>query len=314
MAALPPISIVVPVFNRAAALVDAIESCLAQSYGNIEIIVVDDASTDDVGGALRRFAEDARLRLIRHACNEGVSAARNTGVGAAEGDYVAFLDSDDAWLPAKLEVQWAAVARARDPERTLCTTRTRIELGGGATRIRPDAPKAPGLSVGDYLFVEGGFAQTSSFLLSRRLAASTPFRVPLRQYEDYAFLIDLEANGADFVLVEEPLTVWRNDARPGRLGARDDLARGHRFLAEVGARLTPRARLAFEATHLAHLEWRERPGRALALVARALGGRAISPRSAIAILSRCVVGQARHAALRDAVIAGRAGLCRRRPG
>ena len=99
----PLVSVIIPTYNRRAMLVEAVDSVLAQSYRDRELIVVDDGSTDGTAGDLAmRFG--ARLRVIVQS-RSGVAAARNAGVGAARGDYIAFLDSDDFWLPQKLERQ-----------------------------------------------------------------------------------------------------------------------------------------------------------------------------------------------------------------
>jgi glycosyltransferase involved in cell wall biosynthesis len=105
----PEISVVIPVFNRAWSIGRAVRSVLAQSFGDFELLIVDDASTDDLKGALQPFA-GARLRVLRHERNRGTAAARNTGIRASRGEAIAFLDSDDEWLPAKLERQRALLA------------------------------------------------------------------------------------------------------------------------------------------------------------------------------------------------------------
>ncbi len=96
------ISVIIPVYNRAAAIRRAIDSVLAQSYSAHEIIVVDDASTDDTPYVLQQYAEKIRLIALPENC--GVSSARNAGIQAASGDWLAFLDSDDEWLPHKLKM------------------------------------------------------------------------------------------------------------------------------------------------------------------------------------------------------------------
>lgn len=95
---------VIPTFNRPAMLARAIESVLNQTYTNLEIIVVDDASKGDVEAVVRSFT-DERIRLIRHQQNRGGSAARNTGIWHSRGRYIAFLDDDDEWLSQKTERQ-----------------------------------------------------------------------------------------------------------------------------------------------------------------------------------------------------------------
>jgi beta-1,4-mannosyltransferase len=109
----PKVSVVIPVYNRAKAVRRAIESVLRQTYQNFEIIVVDDASSDDTVASVRSISEP-RLRVIRHERNRGGSAARNSGIHASSGEYVAFLDSDDEWLPDKIRRQLAVFARSDD--------------------------------------------------------------------------------------------------------------------------------------------------------------------------------------------------------
>ncbi len=98
----PLVSVVIPCYNNAEHLVAAVDSVLAQDYPNIEVIVVDDGSTDNSVDVLKQFG--ARITLLQQA-NQGPAAARNTGMLAATGQYIAFNDSDDLWLPGKLTAQ-----------------------------------------------------------------------------------------------------------------------------------------------------------------------------------------------------------------
>jgi glycosyltransferase involved in cell wall biosynthesis len=100
----PLISIILPTCNRAHLLPRAILSVLKQTYDNFELIIIDDASTDETRQVIGTF-EDARLRYIHHKHNLGAASARNTGIRAAQGTYIAFQDSDDEWLPEKLARQ-----------------------------------------------------------------------------------------------------------------------------------------------------------------------------------------------------------------
>jgi len=96
------VSVIIPTYNRAQLCKSAVESALSQTHGNVEVLVIDDGSTDNTREVISGI--DNRVKYLYQA-NAGVSAARNTGLMAATGDYVAFLDSDDAWLPWKLEAQ-----------------------------------------------------------------------------------------------------------------------------------------------------------------------------------------------------------------
>jgi glycosyltransferase involved in cell wall biosynthesis len=104
------VSVIIRTYNRAYIVAEAIESALNQTYGEYEVLVVDDGSTDNTPEVVRRF-QDPRLRYIRHERNRGVGAACNTGVAQARGEWIAFLDSDDLWQPDKLERQVACALR-----------------------------------------------------------------------------------------------------------------------------------------------------------------------------------------------------------
>lgn len=105
---MPTVSVIIPTHNRAYCLARAIDSVLAQTYRDFELIVVDDGSTDATLDLLRGY-DDPRLTVIRHETNKGVSAAINTGIRASSGGIIALQDSDDEWLPEKLERQLAVL-------------------------------------------------------------------------------------------------------------------------------------------------------------------------------------------------------------
>jgi glycosyltransferase involved in cell wall biosynthesis len=98
----PPVSVIIPTYNRGWIIREAIDSVLAQDFTDFELIVVDDGSTDNTADILRGFGSD--IQVIRQS-NAGVSAARNRGIKASAGRWIAFLDSDDLWLPQKLSRQ-----------------------------------------------------------------------------------------------------------------------------------------------------------------------------------------------------------------
>ncbi len=111
------ISVIIPTFNRADLLIEALESVLAQTCRDFELIVVDDGSTDETIDRIREY-RDRLIYLPQR--NQGVSAARNHGIRAAHGKWIAFLDSDDLWLPDKLKIQLEFFAA--NPSAKICQT------------------------------------------------------------------------------------------------------------------------------------------------------------------------------------------------
>lgn len=102
----PRVSIILPVFNRAATIRRCLDSVRAQTFSDWELVVVDDASSDDSVAVIEAYG-DARFRVIRHEKNRGAAGARNTAMREAHGEFVAWIDSDDEWLPEKLAKQMA---------------------------------------------------------------------------------------------------------------------------------------------------------------------------------------------------------------
>lgn len=139
----PLISVVVPAYNAASTLAATLDSVLAQTYENIEVLVVDDGSTDATAGITRAWVRrDARVRLLEQP-NGGVASARNHGLAAARGDYVAPIDADDLWHPTKLAKQMCvmlaggpgmglvyALFRAIDEQGVVLWTQTRFQCEG----------------------------------------------------------------------------------------------------------------------------------------------------------------------------------------
>jgi len=111
----PLVSVVIPTYNRAQQTIAALESVLAQTYTNFEIIVVDDGSTDDARKAIQRFINEraggCQPIFFLGQSRQGASAARNLGIAKARGEFIAFLDSDDLWLPEKLNDQVQAIGQ-----------------------------------------------------------------------------------------------------------------------------------------------------------------------------------------------------------
>ena len=136
---LPLISVIIPTHNRALWVVEAVESVLAQSFKDFELLVVDDGSTDETAALLAPYRD--RL-LYDFQDRAGVSAARNRGLELASGQWIAFLDSDDLWLPAKLAAQVDFFDR--NPEAEICQTEEIWMRNGRRVNPRPRHRKPSG--------------------------------------------------------------------------------------------------------------------------------------------------------------------------
>lgn len=102
----PLVSIIMPAYNSADFIVEAIQSVLQQTHLNWELLIIDDASVDDTVEITQKFAStDSRIQLFQNKTNQGAGVGRNIGINAAQGSFIAFLDADDLWLPKKLEFQ-----------------------------------------------------------------------------------------------------------------------------------------------------------------------------------------------------------------
>jgi glycosyltransferase involved in cell wall biosynthesis len=289
------VSVVIPVFNRPVVLRRAIESVAAQRITNLEVIVVDDGSLD-ASEAMQASEGIAgvRLRVVRHETNLGGAAARNTGVRCAKGTYIAFLDSDDEWLPGKLAEQLEVACHQRD-ENWLCYCQSIVTTSErqGASDVWPQRCMRDDESVGDYLFAARGFMPTPSFFLPRSLAEKIPFNESLRRHQDYDFLLRLEFAGCRFLMVSKPLVVvhWEDlHASKRGLSPEGSLT----FLEEYGRFLSPKARSGFvlQQIVLRSLRGGSKRDAWMALMGH-VQFRYVSPMTWLHILSLFIFGDAR---------------------
>ncbi|ELY60614.1 glycosyltransferase family 2 protein [Natronolimnohabitans innermongolicus] len=156
---MPRVSVVIPTYNRAETLPRAIDSALEQTMDDLEVVVVDDGSSDETQSVLADY-DDPRVRPIVHATNQGANVARNTGIEYARGEYIAFLDSDDTWQPTKLERQLEALeGRSDDWVGVYCETSydlsgTDGHVRGAAASVLARADEEPTMEGGDELIGE----------------------------------------------------------------------------------------------------------------------------------------------------------------
>ncbi len=172
------VSIITPAFRAAALIGATIESVLGQTCGDYEMIVVDDVSPDRTAAVVEEYAaRDPRVRLLRHARNQGPAGARNTALNAATGRYVAFLDSDDVWLPHKLE-RHLAFMREHRPAMSFTQYR-RIDEAGRIISALIDVPD----SLDYHGLLKNTVITTSTVIVDRDRTG--PFQMPRVYYDDY---------------------------------------------------------------------------------------------------------------------------------
>jgi glycosyltransferase involved in cell wall biosynthesis len=204
--AAPRVSVLMTTYNGARFIAESIDSVLGQTFGDFELVVVDDTSTDGTAAILARYA-DPRLRVIRNTTNLGVVGARNWGFAALRGHYVATIDHDDLWLPTRLA---EGVARLdREPATVLVATQTLVLEDGRLAPVERPTTLSPLLF--SWMLLMDCPVVYSSLLFRReaaRQADGTLLRPDLRYADDYELMLRLAASGSVAAL-SEALTVYR---------------------------------------------------------------------------------------------------------
>ena len=227
----PRVSVVIPTYNRAALLIEAVESALAQTFGDLEVIVADDGSTD---GSAERVEElgDVRIQVLRLDHSGTPAVARNAALSRSRGELAAFLDSDDVWFPEKLARQVAVLDRSPDVG-LVCSNASVIDEDGNEISDRY-LPPDEGAS-GDVLekLLDVNFVVNSSAVARRELvqrAGGLSEDPRLRAVEDYDLWLRLAATGK-VVYLAESLAGYREHGE----SLRADVPRATHWTGVLGA-------------------------------------------------------------------------------
>jgi len=201
----PVVSVIIPTFNSAAYLADAIQSVLDQTYTNFELMIVDDGSTDDTGSVVARF-KDERVHYIYQA-NQGRSLARNRGLTATSGEYVVFLDADDLLAPHKLEVQVDCLEQSPDIGLVAGGFSYIAETGELIDRVEPWLVR-PNLDIGTWLY---GCPFVIHAVLVRRcwLERVNGFNLTLSHLEDWDLWLRLSYASCRMAWIEDIVCSYR---------------------------------------------------------------------------------------------------------
>lgn len=251
----PLVSVIVPAYNAAEYIAEALESVQAQTVGDWEAVVCDDGSSDDTAQVAARFGE--RVRVIRSPRNEGLACARNRAIKQARGKLLALLDSDDVWLPTYLERQLALLDEGSREHGKIgvvsCNAYLRDADGMLAGTYADRFGYAEDVGMEQLLDISPIFI--SALIPRAALEQVGPFATDLRSCEDLDLWIRLVEAGYRVVSTREPLVVYR--LSPGQLSARPvAMARARQAVyrrALARGQLTPaQARLAERAVRREH--------------------------------------------------------------
>jgi glycosyltransferase involved in cell wall biosynthesis len=233
------VSVITPTYNRAKTIQRAVNSVLAQTWKELEIIVVDDGSTDRTDEILKAYGN--KIRVIRQQ-NGGASAARNTGIRAATGEIISFLDSDDEWLPEKTERQVKLLQRPELSGVVCCICNARMLRSAGAINSFEVTRLYPGHTEG--VWSNPAHILIDRFLLFNQVVAIWRrvlercgyFRVDLRIMEDYDLSLRIALAGP-WAFITDPLVIWHEDAGSGlsrNVNQMEICQRAFQILADLG--------------------------------------------------------------------------------
>lgn len=193
----PLVSVIIPTYNREKLIIRSVESVLNQTYENLELIVVDDCSNDNTVDILTSVT-DSRIRIVKLEKNSGACVARNRGIMEANGDYIAFQDSDDVWREEKLAYQMNAIKRYNADICVCQMERVGFREKNG---IYPDMEDG----IVEYKKIVGSFiASTQTIVAKREVFDSCKFDSQIKRMQDYDWIIRA-ASGRSVCAVRKPL-------------------------------------------------------------------------------------------------------------
>ncbi|QKV67516.1 glycosyltransferase [Streptomyces harbinensis] len=216
---MPLVSVVMPVYNSAATLGASIRSVLTQTHSDLELLVTDDASSDDSMEMLRDFArQDERILPESAPSQGGAGRARNLAISRARGSYIAFLDSDDMWLPEKLERQLDFAASTNSSLAFTSYYKVDADYEGESTDFVPNGRVVRAREHVDYqaMLVQDHIGALTAMYNRTVLGTRLMPEMPKRQ--DYALWLSIMRDGVDARALPEPLAVYRAH-RPGSLSS-----------------------------------------------------------------------------------------------
>ena len=201
------VSVVIPTHNRFEPTVQAVSSVLSQSFGDVEVLVVDDCSSDGSLARLEIHFLGKNVKFLKTNLNSGAASCRNLGADAASGRFISFLDSDDVWLPNKIESQMQRYreisGRFFDP--FIVYSPAILEYSTGGSFVNPTRSISVDELVEKYIFMSGQDIQTSGWFMTVESFNNVRFSPGLRRHQDLDFCIRAQAAGIKFFMTDLPL-------------------------------------------------------------------------------------------------------------
>jgi glycosyltransferase involved in cell wall biosynthesis len=252
----PLVTAVIPTRNRPDLVTRAVRSALAQTHQHLEIVVVIDGPDGPTVEALSAI-DDPNFRYVELQKSVGGSEARNVGVREASGDWIAFLDDDDEWMPTKIAKQIALATSAPHSDHQVIACRV-IGRTPGRDYVWPTRLPADGEPLSEYVLARNswfrgeGQLQTSMLLASRELMLTVPFTAGLPKHQDTDWYVRIGAlNDVSIRFVDEPLAIWYLEENRPTIVRSADWKRSFDWINSVRPLITRRAYSGFLATQLA---------------------------------------------------------------
>lgn len=251
----PLVTAVIPTRNRARLVVRAVRSALAQTYSAVDVMVVVDGKDEETRAALEEI-HDSRVRITWLRESVGAAEARNIGVREAKGQWIAFLDDDDEWLPEKIEKQ-LRFAQACACEFPIVSCRVRVHTPR-RDYIWPRRLPGPDEPVSEYvlarrgLFQGEGLVQTTMLLAPRELLLQVPFGLEQSRHQEWDWVFRaVHVPGAKLYFVDEPLAIWHIEEDRTGISKMTNWRYSYEWIERVRPLITPRAYAAFLLTVVA---------------------------------------------------------------
>lgn len=248
----PVVSAVIPTRNRPGLVVRAVRSALNQTFAELEVVVVVDGADPITVAALRQI-EDQRLRVIELPESVRGAEARNIGARQARGEWIAFLDDDDEWLPEKIldQLEAAADSRCKSP---IVSCRMYAQTPHGRylwpTRLRnAEEPLSEYILARSTLLQSGGMITCSTLLVPRELLLQVPFRSAQKRHQDWDWLLHaLTMQGTKLIIAPEALTIYHAEEEHPTMSGGSDWRYSSEWIEDIRDIVTPRAYSAFLLT------------------------------------------------------------------